>query len=70
MCDRRVGGVLRMRLQVEIVGIDFPEELLPLEVNRSEVMLAPRIIVRQMSWAHSSEVEDLTFLSRAGGRSS
>jgi len=24
------------------------------------------IVVRQMSWAHSSEVEDLTFPCRAG----
>jgi hypothetical protein len=29
-------------------------------------VLAVWIIVRQMSWAHSSEVEDLTFPCRAG----
>lgn len=34
------------------------------------IILPIRVVVRQMIWAHSSEVEDLTFLSRAGGRSS
>ena len=35
-------------------------------LHSPKVMFTVRIIVRQMSWAHSSEVEDLTFACRAG----
>lgn len=40
-----VGRVRRLVLQVEIVWIDLPEDFLFVQVDRAEVVLAPRVIV-------------------------
>ena len=55
-----------MHLKIEIVILDFPKDGFAAKFKAAKIMLTIRVIVRQMSWTHSSEVEDLTFSCRVG----
>ena len=52
--------------EIRVIEIDLPEQFLIADRHGPEGVISVRIIVRQMSWTHSSEVEDLTFPCRAG----